>query len=105
MWRMAWEIKQNRANRSAILCAVIHASQHQDRSHRFHSECQRQKNRYCCNRSKTKKNTNHISNEHAEKAPHKIVRFKGNTEAVNEICKSSRNHCHTPRIIEKGILS
>ena len=83
--RMARQIEQNRADRSAILGAVIDAGQHQDRRHRLHSEGQRQQDRDRRDRTHSRQHADEVADQHAEEAVHQVVRLERYAEAVPEI--------------------
>ncbi len=83
--RMARQIQENRADRSAILGAVVDAGQHQDRRHRLHPECQRQQDGNGGDGTHSRQYADKVADQHAEKAVHQIVRLKRYAKAVPEI--------------------
>ena len=85
MRRMARQIQQDRADRAAVLGAVIDAGQHQDRRHRLHAEGQRQQDRDGGDRAHARQHADKVADQHAEKALHQIVRLERYAEAVPEI--------------------
>ena len=85
--RMARQIEQDRADRSAILGAVIDAGEHQDRRHRLHPEGQRQQNRNRRDRSHSRQHADQVADQHAEEAIHQVVRLERDAKAVPEIGK------------------
>ena len=102
---MTWQIEQDRADRAAILRAVIDARQHQDRRHRLHPEGQRQQDRNRRDRPHSRQHADEIADQHAEEAIHQIVRLERYAKAVPEIGDRGGDHRLTPRSSGNGMLS
>ena len=103
--RMTRQVEQDRADRPAILGAVIDAGQHQDRRDRMHAESERQQNRDRGDRPHARQHADEIADQHAEEAIHQVVRLERDAEAVPEIGERGRNHRFTPRNNGKGMFS
>ena len=84
--RMAWQIEQDRADRAAVLRAVENARQHQDGADRLDAEGERQQDRDGGERAHARQHADHVADEHADEAPHHVVRLERDAEAVPEIC-------------------
>jgi hypothetical protein len=96
MRRVTWQIEQDRADRAAILRAIEHARQHQDRADRLDAEGQRQQHRDGGERPHSGQHAHHVADEHADKAPHQVMRLQRDAKTVPEIGKSARQHLETP---------
>ena len=44
MWRVTRQVQQDRTDGAAVLRAIHHTGEHQDRAHRFNAKCERQQN-------------------------------------------------------------
>ena len=100
--RMARQIEQDRADRAAILRAVHDAGQHQDGADRLHAEGQRQQDRDGRERPHARQHADHVADQHADEAPHQVVRLERDAEAVPEIRERGRNH-RPPLHVSTGI--
>ena len=83
--RMTGQIEQDRADRPAILGAIIDAGKHQDRRHRLHPEGQRQQDRDRRDRSHPRQHADQVADQHPEKTIHQVVRLERHAKAVPEI--------------------
>src|SRR5689334_9892124 len=92
MRRMTWQIEQDRADRPAVLRAVHHAGEHQDGADRLDAESERQQDRYGGERPHARQHADHVADQHAEEAPHQIVRLERDPEAVPKIREGGRYH-------------
>ena len=89
---MARQIEQDRADRAAILRAIENARQHQDGADRLDAEGERQKDRDGRERAHARQHADHVADQHADEAPHQVVRFERDAEAVPEIRERGGNH-------------
>src|SRR5690349_9329405 len=89
---MAWQVEQDRADRPAVLGTVHHASEHQDGADRLDAEGQRQQDRDGGERAHAGEHTDHVADQHADEAPHQVLRLERNAEAVPEIRERGVNH-------------
>src|SRR5665213_1206459 len=89
---MAREVQQDRADRAAVLCPIHDAGEHQDGAHRFDAESQRQKDGDGCERAHARQHADHVADEHADEAPHDVMRLERDAEAVPQVGEGRSNH-------------
>ena len=83
--RVRWmtrQVEQDRADRAAVLRAVHHAGEHQDGADRLDAEGQRQQDRDGGERAHARQHADHVADQHADEAPHEVVRLERDAEAV-----------------------
>ena len=72
--RMAGQVEQDRADRAAVLRAVVDARQHQDRGDRLHREGQRQQERDRRHHAHAGQHADDVAEQHADEAPQQVLR-------------------------------
>ncbi len=105
MRRMARQVQQDRADRTAVLGAVIDPRQHQQRGDRVHRKGERQQDRDGRQHAHTRQHADHVADEHAEEAPHDVVELQRNAEPVRQPLDARGDHVSTPRMTGNCTLS
>ena len=94
--RVTWQVQKYRTDRAAILGAIHHACQHQDRADRLDAEGQRQQDRNRGERPHAGQHADHVADQNPDEAQHQVLGFKRDAESVPKVRKRRRDQYTLP---------